>query len=258
MNDKPTLTGARTVFVKPLADESRLRNLAWIESNRKRVDAGDARPRRLRLRAEHRRRRADGALAAVSRADRQGRHDHRRAVQQRRPDSRPLRRAAGSPDRRTTGRRATASTQQSPPVANPGPKAMLINGWSGSGGDAFPYYFKQARPRPADRPRTWGGLIGISGTPPFVDGGNVTAPTFADLRNRRQMDRRGPRRRTRHRRGRRSGAARQGRRSAARARDQGSHDRGRETAEASGAAGVHEADRAVVHGRKAAISIRGE
>ena len=38
VNDKPTLAGARTVLVKPLADESRLRNLAWIESNRKRVD----------------------------------------------------------------------------------------------------------------------------------------------------------------------------------------------------------------------------
>ncbi len=67
---------------------------------------------------------------------------------------------------------------QWPPVANFGPKAMLINGWSGSGGDAFPFYFKQAGLGPLIGKRTWGGLIGISGTPAFVDGGSVTAPTF--------------------------------------------------------------------------------
>jgi tricorn protease len=55
---------------------------------------------------------------------------------------------------------------------------MLINGWSGSGGDAFPYYFRQAGLGPLIGTRTWGGLIGISGVPPLVDGGNVTVPTF--------------------------------------------------------------------------------
>jgi tricorn protease len=56
---------------------------------------------------------------------------------------------------------------------------MLINGWSGSGGDAFPFYFKQAGLGQLIGARTWGGLIGISGTPSFVDGGSVTAPSFA-------------------------------------------------------------------------------
>jgi tricorn protease len=56
---------------------------------------------------------------------------------------------------------------------------MLINGWSGSGGDAFPFYFKTAGLGPLVGRRTWGGLIGISGTPNLVDGGNVTAPSFA-------------------------------------------------------------------------------
>jgi tricorn protease len=55
---------------------------------------------------------------------------------------------------------------------------MLINGWSGSGGDAFPKYFKQAGIGPLIGTRTWGGLIGISGAPTLVDGGNVTVPTF--------------------------------------------------------------------------------
>ena len=67
---------------------------------------------------------------------------------------------------------------QWPPVAHRGPKVMLINGWSGSGGDAFPFYFREAGLGPLIGSRTWGGLIGISGSPGLVDGGNVTVPTF--------------------------------------------------------------------------------
>ena len=55
---------------------------------------------------------------------------------------------------------------------------MLINGWSGSGGDAFPFYFREAGLGPLIGTRTWGGLIGISGAPALVDGGGVTVPTF--------------------------------------------------------------------------------
>jgi tricorn protease len=67
---------------------------------------------------------------------------------------------------------------QWPPVAHRGPQVMLINGWSGSGGDAFPTYFKQAGIGPLIGTRTWGGLIGISGAPQLVDGGTVSVPTF--------------------------------------------------------------------------------
>ncbi|MCL4209024.1 MAG: PD40 domain-containing protein [Phycisphaeraceae bacterium] len=66
-----------------------------------------------------------------------------------------------------------------PPDSHQGPKCMLINGPSGSGGDAFPYYFRQAGLGKLIGRRTWGGLVGISGTPGLVDGGGVTAPTFA-------------------------------------------------------------------------------
>ena len=69
-------------------------------------------------------------------------------------------------------------SQQWPPVAHRGAQAMLINGWSGSGGDAFPFYFRQAGLGPLIGTRTWGGLIGISGAPGLVDGGSVTVPTF--------------------------------------------------------------------------------
>ena len=60
---------------------------------------------------------------------------------------------------------------------------MLINGWSGSGGDAFPYYFREAGLGPLVGTRTWGGLIGISGNPQLIDGGFVSAPTFGIYNN---------------------------------------------------------------------------
>jgi tricorn protease len=65
-----------------------------------------------------------------------------------------------------------------PPAGHFGPKVMLINGWSGSGGDAFPDYFRKAGLGPLIGSRTWGGLIGISGVPSLIDGGGVTVPTF--------------------------------------------------------------------------------
>jgi tricorn protease-like protein/C-terminal processing protease CtpA/Prc len=66
-----------------------------------------------------------------------------------------------------------------PPDAHHGPKIMLINGLSGSGGDAFPAYFRQAGLGKLVGTRTWGGLVGISGGPSFIDGHGITVPTFA-------------------------------------------------------------------------------
>lgn len=60
-----------------------------------------------------------------------------------------------------------------------GPKCMLINGLAGSGGDAFPYYFRQAGLGKLVGTRTWGGLVGITGYPALMDGASVTAPSFA-------------------------------------------------------------------------------
>ncbi len=68
-----------------------------------------------------------------------------------------------------------------PDFVNPGPKACLINWSAGSGGDAFPYYFKKLGLGPLIGTRTWGGLIGLSGNPPLMDGGFVLVPQFRFL-----------------------------------------------------------------------------
>jgi tricorn protease len=60
-----------------------------------------------------------------------------------------------------------------------GPKVMLINQNSGSGGDAMPWYFRKAGVGKLVGTRTWGGLVGIGGFPVLLDGGSVTAPRYA-------------------------------------------------------------------------------
>jgi tricorn protease len=67
----------------------------------------------------------------------------------------------------------------SPSAAIYGPKVMIINEMSGSGGDALPWYFRKAGLGPLVGKRTWGGLVGIGGYPELLDGGNVTSPRGA-------------------------------------------------------------------------------
>ncbi|MCD6354937.1 MAG: PDZ domain-containing protein, partial [Prolixibacteraceae bacterium] len=67
---------------------------------------------------------------------------------------------------------------RTPEVAHDGPKVMLINGYSSSGGDAFPYYFRKTGLGKLIGTRTWGGLVGISGNASLVDGGYISVPRF--------------------------------------------------------------------------------
>ena len=68
--------------------------------------------------------------------------------------------------------------QRTPGAAIDGPKCILINQYAGSGGDAFPYFFRQQGIGPLIGKRTWGGLVGYSQNLPLVDGGGVTMPDF--------------------------------------------------------------------------------
>ena len=64
-----------------------------------------------------------------------------------------------------------------PHAAIQGPKCMIINEYAGSGGDAMPYYFRKRGIGKLVGKRTWGGLVGITGYPPLMDGGFVTSPS---------------------------------------------------------------------------------
>ncbi len=67
---------------------------------------------------------------------------------------------------------------KTPGVAHNGPKVMLTNGYSSSGGDAFPYYFRKKGLGTLIGTRTWGGLVGMSGNAGLVDGGYISIPQF--------------------------------------------------------------------------------
>ena len=70
------------------------------------------------------------------------------------------------------------------PNANPGgqlvgPKVTLLNEYSASDGDLFPYRFREAGLGKLVGKRSWGGVVGISGSLPFTDGGSLNKPEFA-------------------------------------------------------------------------------
>jgi tricorn protease len=69
-------------------------------------------------------------------------------------------------------------TTSTPTFSHLGPKAMLINGYAGSGGDALPYYFRERGIGRIFGTATWGGLIGLTGNPPLADGGSLSTPSF--------------------------------------------------------------------------------
>lgn len=66
-----------------------------------------------------------------------------------------------------------------PGISHLGPKCMLINSLAGSGGDAFPYYFRKAGVGKLIGTRTWGGLVGLSWNPELIDGGALRVPRHA-------------------------------------------------------------------------------
>ena len=177
VNDRPTPVGARDILVETLKDETRLRHLAWIEANRRRVDeATEGKIGYIYVPSTG----IDGQTELVRQFAAQ--YDKQGLIVDERFNS-----GGQIPDRfiEILNRKPLAfwavrdgKNWQWPPNANFGPKVMLINGWSGSGGDAFPDYFRKAGLGPLIGMRTWGGLIGISGVPDLIDGGQVTVPTF--------------------------------------------------------------------------------
>jgi tricorn protease len=68
-----------------------------------------------------------------------------------------------------------------PDVVMRGPMACLISESSASDGDIFPYMFREAALGPLIGKRTWGGVVGISGAGPLLDGGRVSVPQFSTL-----------------------------------------------------------------------------
>jgi tricorn protease len=78
--------------------------------------------------------------------------------------------------------------ERTPAVALHGPMVCIVNEQAGSGGDAFPYYFREQGLGPLIGRRTWGGLVGIHRGLPLMDGGVVTCPEFAFINLKGEWD----------------------------------------------------------------------
>ncbi|HKA18080.1 MAG TPA: PDZ domain-containing protein [Blastocatellia bacterium] len=174
----PNGSNAREVTVVPVESETGLRNLAWIEDNRRRVD-----------------KLSGGKLAYVYLPDTAGggySNFNRYYFAQ-------IDKQGAVIDERFNGGGTAADyiidymrrplmnywvTREGEGFTTPvgsvyGPKAMITNEYAGSGGDLLPWLFRRAGIGPLVGKRTWGGLVGIYDYPQLIDGGSVTAPRVA-------------------------------------------------------------------------------
>lgn len=168
---------AHDVSVVPVASEAGLRNVAWIEANRKKVDQLSG----GKLAYVYLPDTAEGGLTNFTRyffaqTDKQG------VVVDERFNSGGQ---AADYIIQVLGRQLLSywaprygAIYRTPSGSIQGPKVMMINEFSGSGGDAMPWYFRYAKLGPLVGKRTWGGLVGVSGYPALMDGGAVTSPSF--------------------------------------------------------------------------------
>jgi len=173
----PSGKGSREVTVVPLENERGLRNRAWIESNRRKVDQLS----QGRLAYIYLPDTASGGYTYFNRyffsqAGKQGaivdeRFNHGGTNTDYILDY--LRRTLMN--YRTT---RDGEDMTTPVSLIQGPKAMIINEYAGSGGDAMPWHFRQAHIGILVGKRTWGGLVGFFGpSESLMDGGVVTAPS---------------------------------------------------------------------------------
>ncbi len=177
VNDRPNADGAREYTVMPVRDEQPLAYEQWVEDNRQKVlDGSDGKIGYIHM--------PDTAFEGVKRFSRDfyaqtdksglildGRYNSGGFI----PDyvvdrlSRPF---LGLWSRRY------GDDFRTPGAAIIGPKVCVTNAWAGSGGDAIPYFFREAGLGPVVGTRTWGGLVGISHNIRLMDGGRVTMPNF--------------------------------------------------------------------------------
>ena len=166
---------AREVTVIPIENEGGLRRLAWVESNRRKVDELSG----GRVAYVHLPNTAGGGFTNFNRYFFAQVGKEAVVVDERFNEGGDLADYIIDYLRRPLMSKITARDGddfQSPVSGIYGPKVMIVNEMAGSGGDAMPWYFRKAGLGPLVGKNTWGGLVGIYDYPEFIDGGGVTAP----------------------------------------------------------------------------------
>ena len=184
---RPTMEGSREVTVVPVPSETALRQRAWVEGNRRKVDSLSG----GRLAYVWLPNTGEGGYTSFNRYYFAQQHKQGAVIDERFNGggsaadymvdlmSRELQGYFNNP----VGDRAMFT---SPQAGIWGPKVMIVNENAGSGGDLLPYMFRQKEIGPLVGTTTWGGLVGIWDAPPLIDGGGITTPRggFVDLEGR--------------------------------------------------------------------------
>ena len=174
---KPNGSRARQVTVVPVVSEEALRLRAWMEHNRRRVDElTNGRVAYVYLPDTYAEGFANFNRYFFSQLDKEAvildeRFNHGGSIADYIVDY-----LGRSPQMINASREGEDVVE--PLAGIYGPKVMIMNQMSGSGGDALPWLFRKADLGPLVGMRTWGGLVGIGGYPQLIDGGSVTAPRW--------------------------------------------------------------------------------
>jgi tricorn protease len=174
----PDGSGAREVTVVPVASEQGLRNLAWIEDNRRKVDQLSG----GRLAYVYIPNTGGQGYASFNRYFFAQTNKHGAVIDERFNGGGLLADyVVEYLNRQQLAKIAFRDGKDwnVPAGAIYGPKVMLINELAGSGGDAMPWFFKKLNVGPLVGKRTWGGLVRASGIPTLMDGGSIRAPNGA-------------------------------------------------------------------------------
>lgn len=178
LNSKPQLAGARKIVISPIADESPLYQYEWVQNNLKKVEkASNGKIGYIYIPDMGVEGLNEFARYFYPQLDKEGLIIDDRANGGGNVSPMILERLSREPYRLTM-RRGSTRIGTVPDAVQVGPKVCLINKYSASDGDLFPWGFRALGIGKLIGTRTWGGIVGISGSMPFIDGTDIRVPFF--------------------------------------------------------------------------------
>ncbi len=178
LNSKPQLAGARKIVISPIADESPLYQYEWVQNNLKKVEkASNGKIGYIYIPDMGSEGLNEFARYFYPQLDKEGLIIDDRANGGGNVSPMILERLSREPYRLTM-RRGSNRIGTVPDAVQVGPKVCLINKYSASDGDLFPWGFRALGIGKLIGTRTWGGIVGISGSMPFIDGTDIRVPFF--------------------------------------------------------------------------------
>lgn len=180
VSSKAAADGARKVVVRPTDNEYPLYHYNWVQKNLRRVEeATDGRVGYIYIPDMGPEGLNEFARYFYPQLDKEALIIDDRANGGGNVSPMIIERLLRKPYRMTMSRTSTR-TGTIPDATQYGPKILLINKYSASDGDLFPWSFKANKLGTVIGTRTWGGIVGISGSLPYMDGTDIRVPFFTN------------------------------------------------------------------------------